>query len=216
MGVRVPNSEHTSRPWRIHEVTRDFRVEDVWTVPATGGLAAFPRVVDVVTSYDPARSSSFAVRTLFALRWTLGGFLGLDRPETGVGSRVPTLRDRLPADLRAAPRPAFAALPFTSLYLLDNEFAAEVANETMHGVLHLGAVPDGAGAYRVQAAVLVKPNGLLGEAYMALIKPFRYLFVYPPMLRELTRSWDATVSPPASPRPLPTASDREGASSGTS
>lgn len=192
--MRIPNSEHTSRPWRIHEVTRDFRLEDVWMPPGTGGLEDFPRIVDVVTSYDPARSSSFAVRTLFAVRWTLGGFLGLDRPETGVGSRVPTLRDRLPADLRHAPRPAFDALPFTSLYVLDNEFAAEVANETMHGVLHLGAVPDGAGGYRVQAAVLVKPNGLVGDAYMALIKPFRYLFVYPPMLRELTRTWDESIA----------------------
>lgn len=28
-------------------------------------------------------------------------------------------------------------------------------------------------------AVLVKPNGLLGTAYMAAIKPFRQLIVYP-------------------------------------
>src|SRR5438270_244333 len=83
---------------------------------------------------------------------------GLDRPDTGVGTRVPTLRDRLPADLRDTPRPEFAAVPLTSLYLLEDEFAAEVANQTMHGVLHLGRVADGAGRYRVQMAVLVKPN----------------------------------------------------------
>jgi hypothetical protein len=41
---------------------------------------------------------------------------------------------------------------------------------------------------------LVKPNGLVGDAYMALIKPFRYLFVYPPMLRELTRTWDESIA----------------------
>jgi len=214
--VKAPNSEHTSRPWRIHEITRDFRLEDVWTSPLSATLDDFTRVVDVVTSYDPSHSSSFAVRTLFALRWTLGGFLGLDRDETGVGVRVPTLRDRLPADLRETPRPTFDPLPFTSLYLLDNEFAAEVANETMHGVLHLGCVPDGAGAHRVQAAVLVKPNGLLGGAYMALIKPFRYLFVYPPMLRELTRMWEAGLSPAPSPRLPPTASGQGGAPCGTS
>jgi hypothetical protein len=28
--MRLPNSAHTSRPWRIHEFTRDFRLEDVW------------------------------------------------------------------------------------------------------------------------------------------------------------------------------------------
>ena len=28
-------------------------------------------------------------------------------------------------------------------------------------------------------AVYVRPRGLLGKGYMALIKPFRYLIVYP-------------------------------------
>ena len=32
-------------------------------------------------------------------------------------------------------------------------------------------------------AVLVKPNGLLGTAYMAAIKPFRHLLVYPALMR---------------------------------
>jgi hypothetical protein len=27
--MRLPNTAHTSRPWRIHEFTRDFRLEDV-------------------------------------------------------------------------------------------------------------------------------------------------------------------------------------------
>jgi Protein of unknown function (DUF2867) len=31
----------------------------------------------------------------------------------------------------------------------------------------------------------VKPNGLLGTAYMAAIGPFRHLIVYPPAMREL-------------------------------
>src|SRR5256885_293148 len=76
---------------------------------------------------------------LGAIRGKLGELLGWDRPEEGVGSRVPSLRERLPADLRDAPRgPEFAELPFTPLYLLDDEFAAEVANRTVHGVLHLG------------------------------------------------------------------------------
>jgi len=106
---------------------------------------------------------------------------------------VPTLRDRLPADLRDGPAgPDFRALPFTSLYLLENEFAAEIANRTMHGILHLGWVPDQTGGgYRGQMAVLVKPNGLLGSGYMAAIKPFRHLIVYPQMLRQIERAWRA-------------------------
>jgi hypothetical protein len=137
-------------------------------------------------------SSSGVVRTLFAIRWKLGELLGWDGSDAGLRSRVPTLRDRLPADLREAPiGPDFDALPFTSLYLLEDEFAAEIVNRTMHGVMHLGWVPDGSGGYRGQMAVLVKPNGLLGTAYMAAIKPFRHLIVYPPMIRQIGRDWRA-------------------------
>ena len=63
----------------------------------------------------------------------------------------------------------------------------------MHGVMHLGWVPDETGGYRGQMAVFVKPNGLLGNAYMAAITPFRHLIVYPPMLREIGRSWRARM-----------------------
>ena len=105
--------------------------------------------------------------------------------------RVPTLRDRLSADLRDAPGPDFNALPFRPLYLLADEFAAEIANRTMHGVMHLGWVPDERGGYRGQMAVLVKPNGFFGTAYMAAIRPFRHLVVYPAAIRLIERRWRA-------------------------
>src|SRR3954447_7198218 len=171
--MRLPNSAHTSRPWRIHELTRDFRLEDLWELPTPGGPDDFPRLVPLAASLDPSKSSSRAVRALFAIRWKLGELLGWEDPDAGLGSRVPTLRDRLPADLREAPGPDFDALPFSSLYLLEDEFAAETANQTMHGVMHLGLVPDGTGGHRGQMAVLVKPNGPFGKTYMAAIKPFR-------------------------------------------
>lgn len=37
--------------------------------------------------------------------------------------------------------------------------------------------------------VYMKPNGLLGNAYMAAIKSFRYLVFYPQMLRAMERRW---------------------------
>jgi hypothetical protein len=195
--MRLPNTEHTSRPWRIHELTRDFRLEDVWELPGRGGPDDFPRLVQRIASRDPSQSSSRPVRTLFAIRWKLGELLGWDRPDAGLGSRVPTLSGRLPADLRVAPSgPDFDALPFTSLYLLDDEWAAEIANRTMHGVMHIGRVPDGTGGYRAQMAVLVKPNGLLGTAYMAAIRPVRNLIVYPAILREGERDWRARPGEP--------------------
>src|SRR3954453_9387781 len=189
--MKLPDSEHFSRPWRIHDLTPDFRVEDVWALPTPGGPDDFPRLVELMASFDAAGSSSI-VRVLFALRWKAGKLLGLDRPSTGVGSRVPTLRDRLPEDLRdAVPGPEAASARFAPLYLLEDECAAEIANQTVHGVMHLGWVPDGSGGYRGQMAVLVKPNGVLGAAYMAAIAPFRHLVVYPRMMREIGRQWQA-------------------------
>jgi hypothetical protein len=194
--VRLPNTAHTSRPWRIHEVTRDFRLEDVWALPSPGGPHDFPRLVQLIASADPSTYSSAAVRRLFALRWKIGALLGWDGPDAGEGSGRPMLRDRLPVDLRDAPSgPEFDALPFTSLYLLGDEWAAEIVNRTVHGVMHIGWVPDPAAGYRGQMAVLVKPNGLLGTAYMAAIAPFRHRIVYPPLLREMGRNWrDPAIS----------------------
>jgi hypothetical protein len=194
--VRLPNAEHSSRPWRIHELTRDFRLEDVWALPTPGGPDDLPRLVQQIAAGDTSTNPSRAARALFAIRWKVGELLGWDEPDAGRGSRVPTLRDRLPVDLRQAPGPDFAALPFTSLYLLEHEWAAEIVNRTVHGVMHIGWVPDGTSGYRGQMAVLVKPNGLLGTAYMAAIRPFRHLIVYPPLMREIEREWRAREGDP--------------------
>ena len=196
MRIRLPDSAHTARPWRIHEIAPDFEVEDVWGMPVALGPDDFPRIIEVMAGFDTDRSSSRTVRALFALRWKLGELFGWDEEDAGVGSRVPSLRERLPADLREAqPGPRFDSLPFTSLYLLEDEFAAEVANETVHGVMHIGLVPDGNGRYRGQMAVLVKPNGFFGKAYMAAIRPFRHLIVYPPLFRDLERELGALGNP---------------------
>jgi hypothetical protein len=189
--MRLPTSAHASRPWRIHELTHDFRLEDVWTLPTPGGPGDLPRLVAQMASRDPSRGSSGAARMLWAIRGKIGALLGWDGPDAGLDSRVPSLRDRLPADLREKPGPDFDALPFTSLYLIDDEWAAEIANRTMHGVMHIGWVPDGTGGYHGQMAVLVKPNGLLGTGYMAAIRPFRHLIVYPAMMRKISRDWRA-------------------------
>jgi len=191
--MRLPTTAHTSQPWRIHEIAHDFRVEDVWALPTPGGPDDFPELVSLVASADPERGPSSVVRALFAIRWKVGELLGWDGEASGIGTRVPTLRDRLPADLREGPAaPALSpSLPFSPLYVADNEYAAEIANRTMHGVMHLGWVPDGAGGYRGQMAVLVKRNGLLGHAYMAAILPVRHFIVYPLMLDEFGRCWRA-------------------------
>jgi hypothetical protein len=193
--MRLPNTAHTSRPWRIHEITHDFRLYDVWALPTPGGPDDFPQLVGQTAMGDTVDNPSWAARTLFAIRWKLGELLGWDDPDSGVGSRVPTLRDRLPADLRDAPAgPEFDTLPFRSVYLTHDEWAAEMGNRTVHAVMHMSWVPDDAGGYRGQMAVLVKPNGLFGKLYMAGIAPFRHLIVYPPLMRGIAQTWRANQS----------------------
>ncbi|HWH32413.1 MAG TPA: DUF2867 domain-containing protein [Egibacteraceae bacterium] len=194
--MRLPDTAHTSRPWRIHEIVPDFRLEDVWALPVSGGPDEFPALVEGFAAGDPSQRLGGAARLLWALRWKLGNLFGWDDEDGGLGARVASLRERLPAGLReAAPGPAFDALPFSSLYLLADEWAAEVANRTMHGVLHLGWVSDGDGGWRGQMAVLVRPNGWRGSAYMAAIKPFRHWIVYPRLLRAIEREAAVRLAP---------------------
>lgn len=187
---RLPDTAHTTRPWRIHEIAPDFTLEDVWELPGRGGPGEFPRLVELIASFDPAQSPSRIARGLWSLRWKVGALLGWDDPDGGLGSRVATVYDRLPPDLvRRGRGPDFAALPCTPLYVTNDEFAAEVANKTVHAVMHVGVIEEEDGSLRAQAAVLVKPNGRFGSLYMTAIKPLRHL-IYPVLMKQGRELWD--------------------------
>ena len=199
--MRLPKTAHTSRRWRIHELTEDFTLEDVWELPTPGGPDDFGRLVEQFTSRDQGGELPLALRVLFVVRWKVGQLFRWDERGSGVGQRVPSLRERLPPDWLEAPRgPDLRKVPgraneegppiFTSVYQTHDEWVAELSNKTVHGVLHVGWVPDDFGpGYHGQVAVLVKPNGRFGKAYMAAIKPFRYAIVYPLLLRSIGRRW---------------------------
>ena len=50
--MRLPKSAHTSQPWRIHELTSDFELEDVWALPTPGGPHDFARLVREFLAID--------------------------------------------------------------------------------------------------------------------------------------------------------------------
>lgn len=196
--MRVPKATHTTRPWRIFEFVADFRLEDVWHLPTPGDAGDFDRLVhqfpDMIRGFgagEGAKGLGRLTRLLFAVRWKLGTVFGWDSSGRGLGGRVPTLHDRLPADLQARP-PGPAMRPFSSLYVLDDEWAAELANRTVHAIIHLGWVPNLTGGYHGEMAIYVKPNGILGIGYMAAIAPFRHLIVYPSLMRRIERHWNET------------------------
>jgi Protein of unknown function (DUF2867) len=198
--MRLPKTAHTSRPWRVHELSEDFELEDVWRLPTPGGPGDLVRLV---RWFNIPRDDDlpFVLRALFVLRWKVGKVFGWDKRDSGIGARVHSLRERLPADLLEGPRgPDLRTVPgraepegppvFSSVYLTHDEWVAELSNKTVHSLMHIGWVPDDSGGgYHGQMAVLVKPNGRLGKAYMAAIKPFRRALVYPLLLRTIARDW---------------------------
>ncbi|PPK65572.1 DUF2867 domain-containing protein [Actinokineospora auranticolor] len=187
--TRLDTADHVAQPWRIHEMTADFRVEDTWAFRTPGaGPDDFPTMLAALRALD--FDGPPLVRLLFKARWKLGAVFGWDRESHGVGGRVTSLRDRMPGDLRDAPRGQDrASMPLKAVYELDNECARELANKTVHTVMHLGWVRRPDGEYELRMAVLVKPNGWWGRAYMTAIAPFRYLVVYPAMTRQWERAW---------------------------
>lgn len=195
--MRLPNSEHESRPWRISEIVPDFRLEDVWSLPASGGAGDFATLLEVMGSLDP-KDSSPATRLLFSIRLRVGGWLGWD--DTATDLPIPadaetTLQARLPADLRGTAGDLRLLSPsFTPLYRTDDEWAAELSNRTVHGVLHLAWIEKAAGRYQGQMGVYVKPRGRLGLAYMAAIAPFRHRVVYPALMRQIEQAWNARIA----------------------
>jgi hypothetical protein len=97
--MRLPKTAHTSPPWRVHEFTGDFELEDVWEVPTPGGRDDLARLVELSVSVSDGYEYPAVFRALFALHWKLGKLFGWDEPDVGLGKRVPSLRERLPADL---------------------------------------------------------------------------------------------------------------------
>jgi hypothetical protein len=212
--MRLPNAAHESGPWRIRAIVPDFTLEDVWTLPAVnGGIEDFQTAIEMAVSFDPANAESLPTRVLWGVRDRLGSWFGLGRISAPIdsgwddaagklpipGKNETSLTDRLPDDLRnTAADLHFDSLPFAPLYRTDFEFAAELSNQTVHGVMHLSWVDQGEDRYQGQMAVYVKPRGPFGKGYMALIKPFRYWIVYPALMRQIERAWNTRLNRPRS------------------
>ncbi|MFD9892882.1 DUF2867 domain-containing protein [Amycolatopsis sp. NPDC059027] len=198
--MRASDDALKSQRWIIDDIVHDFDVEDVWALPIEGGPDDFEVVIDLMQSIDFPGSAPLPVRLLWGIRDLLGRMFGLGRISTsaddaGAWPPVPgtderSLIGRVPAELRTtATDSRLADKPFRPLYRTGTEFADEISNRTMYGVMHLAWVKQGDGRYQAHMTVYVKPRGAVGKAYMAFIKPFRYAIIYPALMRYLDRLW---------------------------
>lgn len=196
--VRLPNSAHEARPWVMGQIAPDFTLLDVWALPVEGGREEFDRFLELMSSFDPAGAESPPARLLFRIRSLLGKVTGWDEAQDLPipGCTETTLAARLPAALQGSARddrfgdrlePTSAG--FVPLYRTADEWAAEISNQTVHGVLQLTWVEQADGRFRGQLGVYVKPRGVLGTAYLRFIGPFRHLIVYPALTKQIGRAW---------------------------
>lgn len=195
----IPGSMHERPLWEIAKIAPDFELLDVWALPVEGAREDFAAFLDTMASLDPVDARFSLSHALFWVRFRLGSLFGWDDPSKTrpiPGCTETTLLARLPDHLRATAGTSLlegalrrAGGGFTPLYRTDSEAAAEISNDTVHGVLHLGWVEQADGRYRAHLAVYVKPRGVLGKLYPNLIQPFRLLIVYPALLRRIGRAW---------------------------
>jgi len=193
--MRLPNAEHAAHPWVIAQIAPDFELIDAWALPAQGDRDGFDALLEVMAAVDGASAESALTRALFRVRYRLGAWFGWDDAARRLpvpGCTETTLSQRLPVDLRgSAAGLDLSPAGFTALYRTRDEWAAELSNGTVHAVLHLAWVEQGGGRHRGQMGVYVKPRGKLGATYMTLIRPFRHLIVYPALMRQIGRAWQA-------------------------
>ena len=185
-----------TRSWLIDEIAEDLDLLDVWPLPAEGGRDDFPEFLELMGTLDP-NDAGVPTRLLIWIRFRLGDLLNLDdqtQDHVIPGSTETTLVGRVPEGLRGSAADTslgevFRIAGLVPLYRTDEEWAGEISNATVHGVLHLAWVEETGDRYRGRLAIYVKPRGLLGSAYMALIQPFRHLIVYPAFMRQIERAW---------------------------
>ena len=72
---------------------------------------------------------------------------------------------------------------FVPVYLEPAERLYRIENRTVTALLHVVLVDR-----RARVAVYVRPHGVLGRGYLALIEPFRRFVVYPSLVRRAEAS----------------------------
>jgi hypothetical protein len=194
--LRVDPSEFRELELRCHDLLADVPLHDVWRIPLEGGGPNRTMThVLAVSPFRRAASSNPVVRGLFELRRGLGGLFGWDEKRHDVAAESYLHRLGEEDRARSLVSPGSAEGPFRMLFLFPAEAVAEIHNATVHAFLAMALRPRADG-YDLYWAIYVKPVGRLTPFYMALIDPFRHLFVYPALIRQTQEEWRRAYSAP--------------------
>jgi len=204
---------HHDRPWRVHTLAPDFELLDLWELPLDADPARGETFADFLRVFVASSAAEWPVYRLrptpadavhalrvggaAALLWfrrVLGRVLALDadRDLPIPGRAESRVRARLVDADRARDQgllPAKVGGNFEVVYTFADEALLEIANRTIHALLHLSWVEAAHGRRAVALAIYVKSRGWQSRAYLALIRPFRFAVVYPAWIAHLTRTW---------------------------
>ena len=188
MTMRIDPGEFRARPLRVHALLHDVPLEDAWAVPLSGGGAG--RTIQDVRAVMVAgrEAAPTVVRALLRLRRRIGALFGWDDQRPGWNAE--SYADRLsPADrAQSLVAPGTPDGSFRLLYRFQDEQLSELRNSTVHAFLSLSIRP-APGGYLAYLGVFVRPVSRFTGLYMAAIKPFRRLIVYPALIRTMQKAW---------------------------
>jgi ankyrin repeat protein/SAM-dependent methyltransferase len=201
--------EHYSHPWKVHEIAKDFELLDVWEFPILADKTRnqnFSLFLKIMQQRPQMSISGFflfrqlVARFLVSLRVYMGEIFGLDKNINSLpipGCKETSLKERLSVEdqKRSLAETIDDAEPsqgiWRTVYRYENEMLTELSNDTVHALMHFGWVHKSGNYFTAQLAVYAKPRGNLGDFYMKLIMPFRHVIVYPTMLEEVKKRWEA-------------------------
>ncbi len=203
--MRINKEEHLKHAWRVHRLLPDLRIEDVWELPLE--MKANQEIGELHQAFTKAlekTATTGMAGALFRFRFFLGKVFGWEdadkaREQLPVGSIRERFARQEGMSVHEMSSSSFGG--FVPVYDLKEEMLSEIENKTVLAAAHFGRVAKAEGKYGVQMTVYVKPKGWFGAFYMALIKPFRLMIVYPTMLSLMGRQWRKHQSENVTPIP---------------
>ena len=195
-GWPMEKSAYRNEKWIIHDLAHDFELLDCWELNLSPTVTenSFFDFFDLMINFDLTRINPI-VTCLLKFRFALGRMMKWDGPEswgTIPNSHEKSIKERLPleaADINRAHQLKVATgvmADFKPVYVLHNEGLAEISNSTIYALLHMGLTREN----KMVLGVHVKFRGVMSKAYMASIKPFRHILVYPVWLNAMQTAWN--------------------------
>jgi hypothetical protein len=184
--ARVSAAEFRSKDFHVHTFLTGVPLHDVWAFRLRGGEDPTIQDVRAVFSDGTLRQTNLIVIGLVGLRSLLGYVFEWDdeKCDDPASSYVHRLSES--DRLRSLEEPE----PNGFIYTFEHEALAEIVNCTVHAFLVWAWEPAEQG-YTLYWAIYVKPVSDFTPYYMALIDPFRRLFIYPLIVKRVEQGWSA-------------------------